>query len=81
MAKLVLYTQTGCADSTRVRTWLRQRQIPFEERNVTEDPTAMADLARHSVFATPLLVIDELVIFGFQPAVMERALRSMNDGC
>ncbi|HVB63777.1 MAG TPA: glutaredoxin family protein [Nitrolancea sp.] len=80
MAIPVLYTQTGCVDSRRVRSWLQQRQIPFEERNVTEDPVAMADLVCHQVFATPLLVIDEFVIFGFQPAEMDRVLRSVNDG-
>ena len=78
MAIPVLYTQTGCADSGRVRTWLQQRQIRFEERNTTEDPTMMAELARYRVFATPLLVIDERVIFGFQPAEMEQVFRSMD---
>ena len=75
MAKPILYTQTGCADSERVRSWLRQRQISFEERNVTEDPPAMADLAQHSVFATPLLVINDQVIFGYQSKQMETIFR------
>ena len=70
----VLYTQTGCADSARVRGWLQQHGIPFVERNVTDDPAAMADLARQQVFATPLLVVGDQQIFGYQPAALTAIL-------
>lgn len=64
----VLYTQTGCADSAQVRAWLQQHQIVFVERNVSVDPAAMVELAHQQVFATPLLVVGDQQIFGFQPA-------------
>lgn len=71
---VTLYTQHGCVDSERVRQLLRAHGVPFVERDVSRDAEAAAALARTGIFATPLLVIDEQVIFGFRPAALEAAL-------
>ena len=34
-AALILYTQTDCAESTRVRTWLAHHDVAFQEQNVS----------------------------------------------
>ena len=70
----ILYTQSGCADSARVRLWLRERNVSFIERNVTDDPTAAQDLIATGTFATPLLVAGEHRILGFRPAQLAAAL-------
>lgn len=74
MISSVLYTQTGCADSADLRAWLQQHGIYFVERNVTDDPSAMAELAHQQVFATPLLVVGDQQFFGFQPAALAAIL-------
>jgi glutaredoxin len=71
---VVLYTQDGCADSARVRTWLTARSIPFVERNVTSDAVAARDLAATGVFATPLLVVGSERVLGYRPKVLAAAL-------
>ena len=69
-----LYTQTGCAESVQVRAWLRARDIPFVERDVTDDPAAARELAETGIFATPLLVAGVHRVLGFRPARLAAAL-------
>lgn len=69
-----LYTQTGCADSARVRAWLGERNIRFIERNVTGDLAAAQELMATGTFATPLLVVGDHQVLGFRPAQMAAAL-------
>jgi glutaredoxin-like protein NrdH len=70
----VLFTQEGCAESGRVRAWLTDRQIPFIERNVTDDVAAARDLARTGIFATPLLVIGDRRVLGYRPDALQDAV-------
>jgi hypothetical protein len=37
-AEPILYTQTGCAETVKVRTWLTDHRISFTERNASVDP-------------------------------------------
>lgn len=45
--------------------FLTQHEIPFQARNVAEDPTALEDLERLGVASTPVSVIDGEVVVGF----------------
>jgi glutaredoxin len=71
----VLYTQTGCAESARVRTWLAERGVPVVEHNVTGNLTAARALAATGVFATPLLIVGRRRVLGYRPAALQAALR------
>jgi len=44
--------------------------MPFTERNVTDDPEAMAELATQRSFATPLLVVGDQMIVGYHPQAL-----------
>jgi arsenate reductase-like glutaredoxin family protein len=70
----ILFTQSGCRDSRRVRSWLNARQVAFTERNVTGDPDAAKVLLATGYFATPLLVSGESVVIGFRPTSIAAAL-------
>jgi arsenate reductase-like glutaredoxin family protein len=48
-----------------VEEFLTQHGIPFQARNVAEDPAAMAELERLGVASTPVTVIDGEVAVGF----------------
>jgi len=50
---ITLYTQNGCKDSAVVRSWLIEQELPFAERNVSNDPGTAGALARTGIFATP----------------------------
>ena len=60
-----LFTQTGCADSRRVRDWLTERGVAFVERNVTGDVDAAKELLATGHFGTPLLVVGDETVIGF----------------
>ncbi len=70
----ILYTQTDCVESAKVRAWLVEHGIAFTERNVSADPEAAQALAATGIFATPLLVVGEEKILGFRPGALAAAL-------
>jgi len=48
-----------------VKEFLSQRGIEFIERNVAEDEAALSELEQLGVFTTPVTVIDDEVVIGF----------------
>ena len=70
----ILFTQSGCVDSRKVRSWLNARHVAFTERNVTGDADAANELLATGYFATPLLVSGESVVIGFRPTSIAAAL-------
>ena len=58
----------------RAKEYLSQKQIPFQERDVTKDPE-VAELHRLGHVTTPVTVINEAVVVGFDAARIEAALR------
>ena len=73
-AEPILYSQTGCAESARVRGWLVAHGVPFSERDVENDPAAAQALAATGIFATPLLVIGDNRVLGPRPRVLTALL-------
>lgn len=69
---IILYTQTGCPASGRIRACFRTSGVPFVERNVTGDDEAAAALGATGVFATPLVVVaGRPVVGGRLPALAD----------
>lgn len=58
----------------RTKEYLSQKQIPFQERDVTQDPGAVQELQRLGYMTTPVTVIDGAVIVGFDAAKIDSAL-------
>ncbi len=77
---LILYTQTGCADSDRVRSWLTERDVAFTERNASTDLEAAQALYATGTFATPLLVAGDATVLGFRPKELTVALDGARGG-
>jgi thioredoxin reductase (NADPH) len=63
--EVVLFTQSGCRFCKLEREWLSQHDVSFKERNITDDPNALADLEQIPAFSTPVTLIDGEVVFGF----------------
>jgi thioredoxin reductase (NADPH) len=72
--QVILYTQTGCEESRKVRQWLTDRDIAFAERNVTGDLEAAKDLLATGIFATPLLIVGGEKVIGYRPDKLAVAL-------
>jgi glutaredoxin-like protein NrdH len=58
----------------RTKEYLSQKQIPFEERDVTKDAEAVSELQRLGYMTTPVTVIGASVIVGFDAAKIDAAL-------
>jgi len=48
-----------------VKEFLSQRNVPFVERDIAEDETALAELEQLGVMTTPVTLIDDEVVVGF----------------
>lgn len=59
-----------------MKAWLSQRQIPFTDKNVREDPAALEELKRMGFNSVPLTVIDGERIVGFDQERLAKALAS-----
>ncbi len=64
---LILYTRTGCLFCERYRAILAEYGVPYEERNTTDNPRYLEDLAAMGVYLVPTAVVDGRVIPGFRP--------------
>ena len=60
----------------RAKEYLSQKGLKFQERDVAQDPAALADLKKLGYLTTPVIVIDGSVIVGFDAAKIDQALRS-----
>jgi len=49
----------------RTKEFLLQKGIVFEERDVSNDETALDELQRRGVMTTPVILIDGEVVIGF----------------
>lgn len=58
----------------RVKGFLSQKGVPFKERDVAQDPQALSELEALGVMTTPVTVIGEEVIVGFDRARLEQLL-------
>jgi len=60
----------------QAKEYLSQKGFKFQERDVAQDPAALADLKKLGYLTTPVIAIDGSVIVGFDAAKIDQALRS-----
>lgn len=57
------------------KEFLRQKGIPFEEKNVENDRTAAEEMiSKSGQYAVPVIDIEGKIIVGFNPRLIERTL-------
>jgi glutaredoxin len=77
--KILLFTQSGCLNCEVMRIFLEAKGLAFEERNMTTEPTARAELldTYHCRSAPTVVIIAAAgteVIEGFDPERLDRFL-------
>jgi glutaredoxin len=50
---------------TRTKEFLRTNHVPFTDRDITADESAMAELEKLGVMTTPITVIDGQAVIGY----------------
>jgi glutaredoxin len=59
----------------KVKEYLSQRKIDFEDRDITKDPSAIAELQKLGFMTSPVTVIGDKVIVGFDVPKLDAALK------
>jgi len=78
MAKAVIYTAPQCPHSKRMKQFLADKGVSFEDKCVLTDPAIFSELVRVSnQQAVPVAVIDGEVYVGFDKRVERRILRKI----
>jgi glutaredoxin len=57
-----------------VKEYLSQKQVAFEDRDIARDPNAISELQKLGFMTTPVTVVGERVIVGFDQAKLDEAL-------
>jgi glutaredoxin len=58
------------------KNWLRQRQVPFTEYDVSKDPRRADEMLRKSgQMGVPVVDVGGKVMVGFNPQAIETALK------
>jgi glutaredoxin-like YruB-family protein len=73
--KVVIFTQPDCPPCQVVKLFLEEKGVPFEERDISLDPSAVGELTeQYNSHSTPTLVIGEEVMIGFDPERLDEIL-------
>jgi glutaredoxin 3 len=58
------------------KEYLSQKGMNFQERDIAQDPGALMDLKKLGYMTTPVIVINGVVIVGFDTEKIDQALKS-----
>src|SRR5258708_39084051 len=61
----------------QAKEYLSQKGLEFQERNIAQDPGALADLKKLGYMTTPVIVIDGSVIVGFDAEKIDQAVSGL----
>lgn len=74
-APVVLYTVNGCDACDLVRHFLQARLVPFNEKDVTDDPDLQKELREASASTVvPVALIGDTVVRGYDSFALKDAL-------
>lgn len=73
--RVVVFTTPTCSWCTRLKTYLRERQVGFREVDVSRDQAAARDLVRRTgQMGVPVIEIDGRPIVGFDRPRIDASL-------
>lgn len=72
--EVILFTQSACRFCHLEQAWLIEHGVAYKERNITDDPSALAALEQIPAFGTPVTLIDGEVVFGFDQRKLSELL-------
>jgi glutaredoxin-like protein NrdH len=65
---------------TKVKEYLSREHVSFEDRDITVDPSAISELQKLGFMTTPVTVIGDKVIVGFDQQKLSEALNLAEPG-
>lgn len=73
----ILYTSTGCGYCGKIKQFLVDRGITYEEKDILVEPAYLDELAKYGVFGVPALFLGEELIVGYRPNKMAQVLEKL----
>jgi glutaredoxin 3 len=67
MNNVVLYSATGCPLCAKYRALLSEKGVRYQERNTTEQPTLLDELAEKGIRMVPAVFVGDKFVAGFRP--------------
>lgn len=67
MSNIVLYSATGCPLCAKYKALLAEKGLKYEERNTTEKPALLNELAAKGIRMVPTVFVGEKFVAGFRP--------------
>jgi glutaredoxin len=74
MPRITLYSTAGCAHCKRLRQWLQQRGVRFQEFDIQRNQRAFKAFSQLGARGVPVLMIGERRIDGFDPKRLDKLL-------
>jgi len=75
MSKVVVYTSNTCGYCHQVKDYFKEKNVTFEEKNVSEDKIARKELMSKGIMGVPAIFIDdETMIQGFDKKKIDETL-------
>lgn len=76
MAKVKIYTTPTCPWCVKAKTYLKSKNVPYEELNVAEDEKAQEVMIEKSgQRGVPVLDINNTIIVGYDVDAIDQALK------
>ena len=60
-----------------MKEFLSHKNIQFTERNIADDESALAELEKLGYMTTPVTIVDQQVVVGFNRAELESLLEGV----
>jgi glutaredoxin len=67
MSNVVLYSATGCPLCAKYKTLLTEKGIKYQEKNTTEQPVLLDELAKKGIRMVPTVFVGDKFVAGFRP--------------
>ena len=78
MDNITVYSSNMCGACEMVKAFLELRKVTFIERNVSTDLKGRKDLMKMGYDTTPVTVIGDIHISGFDAKQIDEALKDLN---
>lgn len=75
MNQVIVYSQSNCPPCEFAKLYFKNNNIAFVEKNITRDSKAKTEMmVKYDAFSTPVIVINEQPIIGFDQEKIEELL-------
>lgn len=69
-----IYVQPGCRFCDMAKEFLSSHGIPYVERDISVDESAVHELRRLGTLAVPIILLNGRTIIGFNPEQLSEAI-------